>query len=144
MQAYVRWGRGGRKRAKSHNNEWEKERRTNVDTELLCVDFGKTEDRDLLVPLYSAICLMLLIQGHDSEPVPNRGKPEEQFHFWLKASSVSIGSYHDLVVRGFEFDVAVKVLDANKGESDTQCFVCQQSPTDLLVIMDESASLHSR
>ena len=83
---------------------------------------------------------MILIQDYD-EDVPNRGKPDEQEQFWIDVVAMSNGIITKFIQK---FNWAVQVLDENKGEDGTECFVCEQSPTDVIFILDESNSMDQR
>ena len=103
---------------------------------ILCIEFEKANFEDYRKPLYSAVGAALLIE-EEGKNIPLRSQKTEQLEMWKKYSLVSN-----------EIDklwaTAVKILDENKGEADTQCFVCIEPPTDVCIAIDESSSISKK
>ena len=100
---------------------------------ILCIEFEKATFDDYRKPLYSAVGAALLIE-EEGKNVPLRSKQKEQLKIWKKDSFVS--NEIDKL-----WGPAVKVLDENKGEDDTKCFLCIEPSTDVCVAIDESRSI---
>ena len=100
---------------------------------ILCVDFEKASFEDYRKPLYSVVAAALLIE-QEGKNVPLRSQQKEQLSMWKKDSLVS--NEIDKL-----WSSAIKILDENNGEDDTQCFVCVEPPTDVCIAIDESTSI---
>ena len=100
---------------------------------ILCIEFEKANFEDYRKPLYSAVGAALLIEEEDKS-IPLRSLKKEQLEMWKKDSMVT--NEIDKL-----WDTAAKILDENKGEADTQCFVCIEPPTDVCIAIDESRSV---
>ena len=103
---------------------------------ILCIEFEKANFEDYRKPLYSAVGAALLIEEEDKN-IPLRSLSKEQLEMWKKDSMVT----NDIDKL---WDTAVKILDENKGEADTQCFVCIEPPTDVCIAIDESSSVSAK
>ena len=100
---------------------------------ILCIEFEKATFEDYRKPLYSAVGAALLIE-EEAKNVPMRSQQKEQLEMWKRDSMVS--NEIDKL-----WSPAIKVLDENKGEDDTKCFVCIEPPTDVCIAFDESLSI---
>ncbi len=96
---------------------------------ILCIDFKNAKAEDLKKPLYSAVCAALLIEGAQ-EQVPFRSEEEEQRKFWQSVTS------HDLGKKFQESCEAFKNKDKR-----TDCLKCDEQPTDLIFVVDNSGSI---
>ena len=103
---------------------------------ILCIEFEKANFEDYRKPLYSAVSAALLIE-EEGKNIPLRSQKTDQLEIWKKDSLVTneIDKF---------WDTAVKILDENKGEADTQCFVCIEPPTDVCIAIDESSSISKK
>ena len=103
---------------------------------ILCIEFEKANFEDYRKPLYSAVGAALLIE-EEGKNTPLRSQKDDQLEMWKKDSLVA--NEIDKL-----WDTAVKILDENKGEADTQCFVCIEPPTDVCIAFDESSSISAQ
>ena len=98
--------------------------------ELICIDFGTATQNDMKKPIYSIVCAALIIQGVQGD-VPKRFQIAEQKQYWEQASGATVDQFSD----------SANVLDSESGQDDTDCFICEQGPTDLIFVIDDSGSI---
>ena len=72
------------------------------------------------------------MEGADGE-IPIRAHPQDQTKFWTNATKMAAQA---AITFTSKFQSVATKLD-----KDMDCFECDQSPSDVIMIMDESASM---
>ena len=67
--------------------------------------------------------------------MPNRGEPDKQLAEWKSWASISDKNFDAM------WDESVRILDENQGADGTGCMTCDEPPSDVVLIIDESGSI---
>ena len=103
----------------------------------LCFDIINSTVSDLKKPIVNAVVVFILLENNGLSEAPLSFEIEKQKSFWLQ-----ITGFGNKV--GNKFVEAVYILDRDQGDMGTECLMCKQKPTDLIVGFDESRSIVGR